>query len=81
MPAPLLVPRVPRVFPPLAATGGQIAHPSSQTTPGIEAVSLTVSTGDQTAPRIEAGGPTAPSEMVKPPTGQRLTVRPPGPSQ
>jgi hypothetical protein len=59
MPAPLLTPRVPLGFPPLATAGGQTMHPGRPTVPGTKAGGQTASLGGQTSPRTEAGGPTA----------------------
>jgi hypothetical protein len=58
-PAPLPTPRVPLVFSPLAATGGQTMLPGYLTTPGIEAGGLTATPSGQTTHGIEAGGPIA----------------------
>jgi hypothetical protein len=54
MPAPLLRPRVPLGFPPLATAGGQTTHPGHPTVPGTKAGGQTVSPGGQTAPRTES---------------------------
>jgi hypothetical protein len=58
-PAPLPTPRVPLVFSPLAATGGQTMLPGYLTAPEIEAGGLTATPSGQTTHGIEAGGPIA----------------------
>jgi hypothetical protein len=55
-PAPLPTPRVPLVFSPLAATGGQTMLPGYLTVLGIEAGGLTATPSGQTIHGIEADG-------------------------